>query len=305
MGRRLKNIQLIVRDAEESDNSPATSGDSPRAGVSKGPKLASTSCSNRSRRSLQKRVVSVPIKDVQRFNAPPPDSWTWRKYGQKPIKGSPYPRGYYRCSSSKGCPARKQVERSKLDPDMIMVTYSCDHNHDSPRASRSNPHRTPVAKTTVDSVSEDELIEEDDDEEVEEEEEEDEEELQESGEETLKNPSTSSIDPKSEEIPDEKLASLVEGTLINGGEFGWFTDFEDSPSCAMLESPILMEHDRINTGESVSGRNELGDEDESLFADLEELPECSTVFRRGHGGIAWRPPLVDQTMCLSHTTSLC
>ncbi|KAG6577177.1 WRKY transcription factor 22, partial [Cucurbita argyrosperma subsp. sororia] len=60
------------------------------------------------------------------------DSWGWRKYGQKPIKGSPYPRSYYRCSSSKGCSARKQVERSLSDPGAFVVTYTAEHNHAEP-----------------------------------------------------------------------------------------------------------------------------------------------------------------------------
>lgn len=61
------------------------------------------------------------------------DAWAWRKYGQKPIKGSSYPRSYYRCSSSKGCLARKQVERSHLDPRVFLVTYTnSEHNHPQP-----------------------------------------------------------------------------------------------------------------------------------------------------------------------------
>ncbi|CAK9250077.1 unnamed protein product, partial [Sphagnum jensenii] len=60
------------------------------------------------------------------------DLWAWRKYGQKPIKGSPFPRGYYRCSSNKGCLARKQVERSCNDPSMLIVSYTAEHNHPQP-----------------------------------------------------------------------------------------------------------------------------------------------------------------------------
>ncbi|KAK2355773.1 putative WRKY transcription factor [Trifolium repens] len=70
------------------------------------------------------------------------DSWAWRKYGQKSIKGSPYPRNYYRCSSSKGCTARKQVERSNTKTDMFIVTYIGDHNHPRPTHRNSLAGRT-------------------------------------------------------------------------------------------------------------------------------------------------------------------
>ena len=121
------------------------------------------------------------------------DVWAWRKYGQKPIKGSPYPRycyndkkrlnpysekhlmffncviisrqntclyifvilfflkillsfvknrGYYRCSTSKGCLARKQVERNRSDPTMFIVTYTAEHNHPAPT------HRNSLAGST-------------------------------------------------------------------------------------------------------------------------------------------------------------
>ncbi|KAH7299797.1 hypothetical protein KP509_24G030200 [Ceratopteris richardii] len=89
------------------------------------------------RKLLQKRIVHVPAIGAI-SNKPsagenvPSDMWAWRKYGQKPIKGSPHPRGYYRCSSSKGCPARKQVERNPSDPSMLVVTYTSEHNHPWP-----------------------------------------------------------------------------------------------------------------------------------------------------------------------------
>ncbi|GER34357.1 WRKY DNA-binding protein 27 [Striga asiatica] len=75
------------------------------------------------------------------------DSWAWRKYGQKPIKGSPFPRNYYRCSTSKGCAARKQVERSPNDPGIFLVSYTGEHTH--PRPS----HRSSLAGSTRSKLS--------------------------------------------------------------------------------------------------------------------------------------------------------
>ncbi|XP_020223086.2 probable WRKY transcription factor 29 [Cajanus cajan] len=77
------------------------------------------------------------------------DAWAWRKYGQKPIKGSPYPRSYYRCSSSKGCLARKQVERSHLDPSAFLVTYTAEHSHPHPTRRNSLAGTTRKNNTIV------------------------------------------------------------------------------------------------------------------------------------------------------------
>ncbi|XP_034710629.1 probable WRKY transcription factor 27 [Vitis riparia] len=66
------------------------------------------------------------------------DSWSWRKYGQKPIQGSITPRSYYRCSSFKGCAARKQVDLSEEEPDVYIVTYIGDHTHRRPGGWRSD-----------------------------------------------------------------------------------------------------------------------------------------------------------------------
>ncbi|GFZ05421.1 WRKY DNA-binding protein 15 [Actinidia rufa] len=84
-------------------------------------------CSKK-RKLRQKRVVRVPAISSKMADIPP-DDYSWRKYGQKPIKGSPHPRGYYKCSSVRGCPARKHVERALDDPAMLIVTYEGDHNH--------------------------------------------------------------------------------------------------------------------------------------------------------------------------------
>nr|WGV38250.1 WRKY [Loropetalum chinense var. rubrum] len=84
-------------------------------------------CSKK-RKSRVKRVVRVPAISMKMADIPP-DDYSWRKYGQKPIKGSPHPRGYYKCSSVRGCPARKHVERALDDPTMLIVTYEGEHSH--------------------------------------------------------------------------------------------------------------------------------------------------------------------------------
>ncbi|OMO51304.1 DNA-binding WRKY [Corchorus capsularis] len=96
----------------------------------------------RKRKNQQKREVrQVTAENLSS------DPWAWRKYGQKPIKGSPYPRNYYRCSSSKGCSARKQVERSPVDPNIFIITYTGDHTHPRPT------HRNSLAGSTRNKLS--------------------------------------------------------------------------------------------------------------------------------------------------------
>ncbi|KZV57661.1 hypothetical protein F511_03121 [Dorcoceras hygrometricum] len=105
-----------------------------------------TSRSKRRKNNL-KRVCHVPAESLSS------DMWSWRKYGQKPIKGSPYPRGYYKCSTLKGCMARKQVERNKSDPGMFIVTYTAEHNHPMP-AQRSSLANSARQKPTTPSSNE-------------------------------------------------------------------------------------------------------------------------------------------------------
>ncbi|XP_074573839.1 putative WRKY transcription factor 11 [Curcuma longa] len=84
-------------------------------------------CSKR-RKLRVKHTIRVPAAGSKAADIPA-DEYSWRKYGQKPIKGSPYPRGYFKCSTLRGCPARKQVERAPDDPSMFIVTYEGEHRH--------------------------------------------------------------------------------------------------------------------------------------------------------------------------------
>ncbi|RCV16348.1 hypothetical protein SETIT_3G131100v2 [Setaria italica] len=59
------------------------------------------------------------------------DGYRWRKYGQKAVKNSSYPRSYYRCTAAR-CGVKKRVERSHQDPSTVVTTYEGQHTHPRP-----------------------------------------------------------------------------------------------------------------------------------------------------------------------------
>jgi len=63
--------------------------------------------------------------------APFADEHKWRKYGQKQVKRSPYPRNYYKCTVS-GCPAKKHLEKfwdASANRERCRTIYLGEHVH--------------------------------------------------------------------------------------------------------------------------------------------------------------------------------
>ncbi|PWA98707.1 DNA-binding WRKY [Artemisia annua] len=82
------------------------------------------------------------------------DGYRWRKYGQKAVKNSPFPRSYYRCTNSK-CTVKKRVERSSEDPTTVITTYEGQHCHHTVGFPRglSSPYESPYARQLAPSLA--------------------------------------------------------------------------------------------------------------------------------------------------------
>ncbi|KAG1366831.1 putative WRKY transcription factor 3 [Cocos nucifera] len=65
---------------------------------------------------------------------PADDGYNWRKYGQKMVKGSEFPRSYYRCTHP-NCPVKKKVEHS-LGGQITEIIYRGQHNHRQPQPNK-------------------------------------------------------------------------------------------------------------------------------------------------------------------------
>lgn len=250
----------VTPPAENTADSPVSGDEAAEEAYAPSPKK---------RRGAHKKVVTVPIRDGDGSRSkaevyPPPDSWSWRKYGQKPIKGSPYPRGYYRCSSSKGCPARKQVERSRLDPTTLLITYNCDHNHPLPTTTKNHHHHhhqqqhhnPPSPATTVASSAAKSAI-------------------------TSSSSDTTSSPPVASFPPEECAAFSGQpdiGFAELAGEFGWLCNVGSTVMDGMtLVGPTW---GFAQAADAVEFSMAIGEEDKLLFGDLGDLPESSLVFRR-------------------------
>lgn len=62
------------------------------------------------------------------------DGYNWRKYGQKHVKGSEFPRSYYKCTHP-NCQVKKQLERSH-DGKVTEIIYKGRHDHPKPQPRR-------------------------------------------------------------------------------------------------------------------------------------------------------------------------
>lgn len=79
----------------------------------------------------QKALTSTTSADRPSY-----DGYNWRKYGQKQVKGSEYPRSYYKCTHP-NCPVKKKVERS-YDGEIAEIVYKGEHNHAKPQLQKRN-----------------------------------------------------------------------------------------------------------------------------------------------------------------------
>ncbi|XP_050155836.1 WRKY transcription factor 55-like [Malus sylvestris] len=119
-GIDIRGLEAAVKGSQAVDVVPASDLN-----------IASSS-SQRPRQRKDQGLISkmtVPAPRIGNTEIPPEDGFTWRKYGQKEIINSRFPRSYYRCTHQKlyNCLAKKHVQRLDDDPSTFEVTYIGEH----------------------------------------------------------------------------------------------------------------------------------------------------------------------------------
>nr|AKA27902.1 WRKY protein [Salvia miltiorrhiza] len=126
---------VVEASASNPSVSSSSSDDPPEkssAAAKPPPEVAGKAKKKGQKRIRQPRFAFVTKSEVDHLE----DGYRWRKYGQKAVKNSPFPRSYYRCTNSK-CMVKKRIERSFEDPSVVITTYEGQHSHYSvgyPRA---------------------------------------------------------------------------------------------------------------------------------------------------------------------------
>ncbi|KAG2305507.1 hypothetical protein Bca52824_034158 [Brassica carinata] len=116
------NKEVTVKDQEDGDQHEP-----------KGTKPQLKAKKKQQKKAREARFAFLTKSDIDNLD----DGYRWRKYGQKAVKNSPYPRSYYRCTTV-GCGVKKRVERSFDDPSIVMTTYEGQHTHPFPMTPRGH-----------------------------------------------------------------------------------------------------------------------------------------------------------------------
>ncbi|KAL7091287.1 hypothetical protein ACP275_12G095900 [Erythranthe tilingii] len=127
---------------EDPPEKPITTSVSPAAANSPSDTaIKSSKTTTGQKRIQQPRFAFVTKSEVDLLE----DGYRWRKYGQKAVKNSPFPRSYYRCTNSK-CTVKKRIERSSDDPSVVITTYEGQHCHHSTGSYRTTQDNIPFSR---------------------------------------------------------------------------------------------------------------------------------------------------------------